>query len=151
MPASPGAAVGEIVFDSAHAAAADRPVILVRPETNPDDLPGMIAALSMLQTMMLTALSVARTCSAHLTCLHVTPIEAYVAFDGFGGVFVMNDIIKDLHEEEQALRARVEKELRNEDVSWDYRQVYEVWIDTAAAPLSANVTSSSSRSVRSTP
>ncbi|GAA3950257.1 pyruvate, phosphate dikinase [Actinoplanes auranticolor] len=48
VPASPGAAVGAIVFDSAHAAAADRPVILVRPETNPDDLPGMIAAQGIL-------------------------------------------------------------------------------------------------------
>ena len=70
-----------------------------------------------------SALSLARACGAHLNCLHVTPIEAYVAFDGFGGVFVMNDIIKALDEEEQALRARVEKELSNEDVSWDYRQV----------------------------
>ncbi|UQU61882.1 pyruvate, phosphate dikinase [Couchioplanes caeruleus] len=48
VAASPGAAVGEIVFDSAHAAAADRPVILVRRETNPDDLPGMIAAQGIL-------------------------------------------------------------------------------------------------------
>jgi pyruvate,orthophosphate dikinase len=48
VPASPGAAVGRIVFDSAHAAAADGPVILVRRETNPDDLPGMIAAQGIL-------------------------------------------------------------------------------------------------------
>ena len=48
VPASPGAAVGAIVFDSAHAAAADRPVVLVRRETNPDDLPGMIAAQGIL-------------------------------------------------------------------------------------------------------
>ncbi len=45
--ASPGAAVGKAVFDSARAeemaAGGDR-VILVRRETNPDDLPGMIAA-----------------------------------------------------------------------------------------------------------
>ena len=46
--ASPGAAVGRVVFDSAAAAAADGPVILVRPETNPDDLPGMIAATGVL-------------------------------------------------------------------------------------------------------
>jgi pyruvate, orthophosphate dikinase len=47
MAASPGAAVGEAVFDSAAAvaAAADgKTVILVRKETNPDDLEGMIAA-----------------------------------------------------------------------------------------------------------
>jgi pyruvate, orthophosphate dikinase len=45
--ASPGAAVGSAVFDSATAvewARSGRPVILVRRETNPDDLAGMIAA-----------------------------------------------------------------------------------------------------------
>jgi pyruvate,orthophosphate dikinase len=49
--ASPGAAVGEVVFTSARAvelAAQGRPVILVRRETNPDDLPGMIAAQGIL-------------------------------------------------------------------------------------------------------
>jgi pyruvate,orthophosphate dikinase len=48
VPASPGAAVGAVVFDSAAAAAATEPVILVRRETNPDDLPGMIAAQGIL-------------------------------------------------------------------------------------------------------
>jgi pyruvate,orthophosphate dikinase len=48
VPASPGAAAGAIVFDSAAAAAAKGPVILVRRETNPDDLPGMIAAQGIL-------------------------------------------------------------------------------------------------------
>lgn len=70
-----------------------------------------------------TALSLSRACGAHLSCLHVTPIEAYMAFDGFGGVFVMNDVIKALDEEEQALRVKIEHELGNEDVSWDYQQV----------------------------
>ncbi|MEI6373913.1 MAG: pyruvate, phosphate dikinase [Actinomycetes bacterium] len=47
MNASPGAAVGAAVFDSATAAewaASGRKVILVRRETNPDDLAGMVAA-----------------------------------------------------------------------------------------------------------
>src|SRR5260221_8175663 len=47
ISASPGAAVGKAVFDSATAVeGADRgeDVILVRRETNPDDLHGMIAA-----------------------------------------------------------------------------------------------------------
>ncbi len=47
MAASPGAAVGEVAFDSAAAAAAaaeGKKVVLVRKETNPDDLEGMIAA-----------------------------------------------------------------------------------------------------------
>ncbi|MCS4484680.1 pyruvate, phosphate dikinase [Gleimia sp. 6138-11-ORH1] len=47
MAASPGAAVGEIVFnneDAEAAAAEGRKCILVRRETNPEDLPGMVAA-----------------------------------------------------------------------------------------------------------
>ncbi|MCW2631192.1 MAG: pyruvate phosphate dikinase [Pseudonocardia sp.] len=51
MNASPGAASGAAVFDSATAvsrAAAGEPVILVRRETNPDDLDGMIAAQGVL-------------------------------------------------------------------------------------------------------
>ena len=49
--ASPGAAVGRVVFDSATAvtwAATGEQVILVRRETNPDDLEGMVAAAGVL-------------------------------------------------------------------------------------------------------
>ncbi|MGB2839242.1 MAG: pyruvate, phosphate dikinase [Actinomycetes bacterium] len=51
VPASPGAAVGHAVFDSKRAAvraAAGEKVVLVRRETNPDDLGGMIAAQGIL-------------------------------------------------------------------------------------------------------
>lgn len=51
MAASPGAAVGTIVFDSAAAvakAAEGEQVLLVRRETNPDDLSGMIASVGVL-------------------------------------------------------------------------------------------------------
>jgi len=78
---------------------------------------------SSLDQRLEAAMSLARACEAHLTCLHVTPIEAYVAFDGFGGVFVMNDVIKALDEAEQRLRERIEQRLRSEDVAWDYVQV----------------------------
>lgn len=69
------------------------------------------------------ALSLARASRAHLACLHVTPIQAYVAFDTFGGVFVMDDVMKALDEQEDRIRQRVETALRTEDVSWDYEQV----------------------------
>jgi pyruvate,orthophosphate dikinase len=51
ISASPGAAVGKVVFDSARAvelAGQGQKVILVRRETNPDDLHGMIAAQGIL-------------------------------------------------------------------------------------------------------
>ena len=47
MAASPGAAVGKIAFDNAQAieaASEGVKTVLVRRETNPDDLPGMVAA-----------------------------------------------------------------------------------------------------------
>jgi pyruvate,orthophosphate dikinase len=51
LPASPGAAVGEIVFDADEAEAAKqegRSVILVRVETSPEDIHGMHAATAIL-------------------------------------------------------------------------------------------------------
>lgn len=51
MPASPGAAVGEIVFNNEEAIERTKKgekVILVRRETNPDDLPGMVVAQGVL-------------------------------------------------------------------------------------------------------
>ncbi|MEU5204543.1 pyruvate, phosphate dikinase [Streptomyces pseudogriseolus] len=51
IPASPGAAVGAAVFDSAEAvrrATVGEKVVLVREETTPDDLPGMVAAQAVL-------------------------------------------------------------------------------------------------------
>ena len=51
IAASPGAAVGQVVFDPARAVALAEtglPVVLVRRETNPDDLAGMVAAVGIL-------------------------------------------------------------------------------------------------------
>ena len=51
ISASPGAAVGQVVFSSERAvevAVTGVPVILVRRETNPDDLAGMVAAVGIL-------------------------------------------------------------------------------------------------------
>jgi pyruvate,orthophosphate dikinase len=51
LPASPGAAVGQIVFDADDAERMGhdgKPVILVRPETTPDDIHGLFAAQGVL-------------------------------------------------------------------------------------------------------
>ncbi|MBH23463.1 MAG: pyruvate, phosphate dikinase [Myxococcales bacterium] len=51
IPASPGAAVGRIVLDASTAeewARLDEPVLLVRDETNPDDVHGMLVAQGVL-------------------------------------------------------------------------------------------------------
>ena len=78
--ASPGAAVGRVVFDSAAAAAATDPVILVRRETNPDDLPGMIAAAGVLTSRggktshaAVVARGMGRTCVCGAEALRIDP------------------------------------------------------------------------------
>src|SRR5664279_4007266 len=62
MSASPGAAVGKAVFDANRAeelAGTGERVILVRRETNPDDLNGMIAAQGVLTSRGVAGLAAA--------------------------------------------------------------------------------------------
>jgi pyruvate,orthophosphate dikinase len=80
VAASPGAAVGRVVFDSAHAAAATDKVILVRRETNPDDLPGMIAAEGILTSRggktshaAVVARGMGKTCVCGADALQIDP------------------------------------------------------------------------------
>ncbi|MCP3781758.1 pyruvate, phosphate dikinase [Micromonospora sp. A3M-1-15] len=84
--ASPGAAVGRVVFDSAAAAAATEPVILVRRETNPDDLPGMIAAAGVLTSRggktshaAVVARGMGRTCVCGADALRIDSERGEVA------------------------------------------------------------------------
>jgi len=76
-----------------------------------------------LEPRLQAALAVARASGGHLSCLHVTPVSAYVAFDGFGGVFVMSEVVAALEDSASALRRKVEEHLAREDVSWDYEEV----------------------------
>lgn len=78
---------------------------------------------SSLKERLQTGLSLARATGAHLRCLHVTPIEAYVTTDSFGGLFVLDGIMERIDEEEEKLRSDLEARLRAEDVPWDYQQV----------------------------
>ncbi|MDG4764875.1 pyruvate, phosphate dikinase [Solwaraspora sp. WMMD406] len=81
--ASPGAAVGQVVFDSARAvelAGQGESVILVRRETTPDDLPGMIAARGILTSRggktshaAVVARGMGKTCLCGAEALDVDP------------------------------------------------------------------------------
>ncbi len=83
MAASPGAAVGKAAFDSATAvewAAKGEDVILVRRETNPDDLGGMVASRGVLTSRggktshaAVVARGMGRTCVVGVEALRVDP------------------------------------------------------------------------------
>jgi nucleotide-binding universal stress UspA family protein len=81
-----------------------------------------------LDARLQAALSIARTCSAHLQLLSVVPIEAYTVSDGFGGMFVSAEIGEALQEQAAKVRAQVERQLSKEDVRWDYQSVTGVTI-----------------------
>ena len=91
IAASPGAAVGTVVFDAhrAVALAAKGPVILVRRETNPDDLPGMIAAQGILTSRggktshaAVVARGMGKTCVCGAESLEVDVHEGRFTVDG---------------------------------------------------------------------
>ncbi|SEC80450.1 pyruvate phosphate dikinase [Nocardioides exalbidus] len=93
MNASPGAAVGKAVFDSDTAvewAARGEDVILVRKETNPDDLRGMVAARGILTSRggktshaAVVARGMGRTCVCGAESLDVdTKGKQFVVRDG---------------------------------------------------------------------
>lgn len=78
---------------------------------------------SLLDRRLDVALSLARATSAHLSCIHVTSTQAYVAFDRFGDIFLANEVLKTIEVQDSKLRSRIEGRLKSEDVSWDYEQV----------------------------
>src|SRR4029077_1572266 len=92
IAASPGAAVGKAIFDSRRAAevvAAGEKVILVRRETNPDDLTGMIAAQGILTSRggktshaAVVARGMGKTCVCGADAIEVNTASRTFTVDG---------------------------------------------------------------------
>jgi pyruvate,orthophosphate dikinase len=92
IAASPGAAVGKAIFDSrraAEVAATGERVILVRRETNPDDLPGMIAAQGILTSRggktshaAVVARGMGKTCVCGADAIEVKTASRHFTVDG---------------------------------------------------------------------
>jgi len=76
-----------------------------------------------LDSRLQAALSLARSCSAHLHLLQVVPLEAYTVVDTYGGTFVSGAIVEALEEQASKVRRRLEAQLEKEDVSWDFEDV----------------------------
>jgi pyruvate,orthophosphate dikinase len=101
LPASPGAAVGQVVLDRDTAVAwaeQGRQVVLVRPETSPDDMPGMVAAVAIVTARggltshaAVVARGMGRTCVAGADGLHVDLAARVVT--GPGGRVSEGDVV----------------------------------------------------------
>lgn len=73
-----------------------------------------------LEGRLQVALDFCRAHDAHLTCLHVTPYNAYVAFDPLGGTYSQGAIMEELAKREEEMRAQFETNMAKEDVRWDW-------------------------------
>jgi pyruvate,orthophosphate dikinase len=92
IPAAPGAAVGAAVFDAERAqqlAGEGVPVVLVRPETSPQDIAGMIAATGIVTAVggrtshaAVVARGIGRPAVCGVKGLNVDPIARRAAFSG---------------------------------------------------------------------
>ena len=76
-----------------------------------------------LESRLQAALDLTRLFDGHLTCLHPTPYEAFIAGDPFGGVYAMPVVVDQLKRLEDEQRARLDSALANEGVAWDWLQV----------------------------
>ena len=103
LNASPGAAVGEAVFSAADAVAAaeaGRKCVLVRWETNPDDLAGMIAAEGILTShggktshAAVIARGMGTPCVCGVERFHIDAAEKVVHIEGSDRVLREGDVI----------------------------------------------------------
>ncbi|MBP7136542.1 MAG: universal stress protein [Sphingomonadaceae bacterium] len=66
------------------------------------------------------ALDICRTFDAHLTCLQVTPYNAYVSFEPLGGVYTQAAVLESIREREDDVRKRIAARLAQDDVRWDW-------------------------------
>lgn len=66
------------------------------------------------------ALDVVRRFDGHLTCLQATPFDTYIIGDPFGGVYAFPEVMERVRETEESTRSKIEADLANEGVSWDW-------------------------------
>lgn len=66
------------------------------------------------------ACDLARAFNGHLTCLHATPFEDYLATDPLIAPALPVEFSKKMRKQREALQARVEEELAREGVNWNW-------------------------------
>lgn len=66
------------------------------------------------------ALDIARAFKGHVTCLQVSPLEAYLSADPYGIAFMLEQTLQQVRKEEEVEREAIEVRLRTEGVMWDW-------------------------------
>ena len=72
-----------------------------------------------LEARLQVAMDIARACEGHITCLQAVSFEIFAPGDFYGNA--MAAAMPRIREAAEALREKVETDLANEDVSWEWR------------------------------
>lgn len=72
------------------------------------------------ESRLQAALDVSRAFGAHISCVQVTPFDAFIMGDPFGGVYALPIVVEAVREAEDRHRARIEQRLQVEGASWDW-------------------------------
>ena len=83
-----------------------------------------------LESRFQAALDVTRLFEGHLACLQVTPYDAFIMGDPFGGIYALPTVIEQVQRAAGEHRAEIEQRLIGEGVSWEWLRY-----DGAPAPL----------------
>ena len=73
-----------------------------------------------MESRLEVALDVARAFESHLACIQVTPFDAVIMGDPFGGVYALPNLIAAVQDAEDDHKVRTEQKLQSEGASWDW-------------------------------
>ena len=73
-----------------------------------------------LESRLQAAIELTRIFDGHLTCLLITPYDAFIVGDPFGGFYTLPSVVEGLDEGEAVHRAKVQNRLKHSGISWDW-------------------------------
>jgi nucleotide-binding universal stress UspA family protein len=73
-----------------------------------------------MESRLQVALDVSRVFESHLECVQVTPFDAFIMGDPFGGVYALPNVVAEVQDSEDGHMARIEERLRVEGASWEW-------------------------------
>lgn len=84
------------------------------------------------------AIHLAHLCGGHVECLQVTPLNSFIGVDTFGGVYLYNELLASVRQQESDERDRIEARLNEAAVGYDWRPTNG---DVASSIVSASLLS----------
>lgn len=73
-----------------------------------------------MESRLQVALDVSRAFEGHLDCVQVTPFDAIIMGDPFGGVYALPNVVAAVQDAEDDHKARIEQRLQGEGASWEW-------------------------------